>query len=142
MNNSRPTTPTNQPTKPASTNAPERPVKQTIDTTKLSIQTPKVEHTCQGCVEEQFNQMAHVGPGGCLEDALNMKYTIDPHTDYDNKEDTDPKEETKEANEDNSDIDNTYKCPCYVDGCGGDCGTLWCGCIDVCRGRCGLKDSW
>ena len=26
--------------------------------------------------------------------------------------------------------------------CEWDCGVLWCGCIDVCRGRCGLKSSW
>ena len=43
---SRPSTPTNQMTKPASTNAPERPSR------------------CRGCIEEQPNQMAHVG--GCL----------------------------------------------------------------------------
>jgi hypothetical protein len=43
-------------------------------------------------------------------------------------------ESTKES-------DNEYKCPCYCDGCPGDCGTLWCGCIDVCRGRCGLGDD-
>lgn len=24
--------------------------------------------------------------------------------------------------------------------CPGDCGVLWCGCIDVCRSRCGLND--
>lgn len=24
--------------------------------------------------------------------------------------------------------------------CPGDCGVLWCGCIDQCRGRCGLND--
>ena len=115
MNNSRPTTPTNQPTKPASTNAPERPTK-----IKLTIETPKIKHTCQGCIEEQFNQMAHVGPGGCLEeDAFNIKYSTN----------------------DAKDSENTYQYPSYVDGWGGDCDTLSCGCIDVCRGRCGLKED-
>ncbi len=45
---SRPSTPTNQRTKPASTNAPERPSR------------------CRGCQENQPNQMAHIGVGGCL----------------------------------------------------------------------------
>ena len=45
---SRPSTPTNQRTKPASTNAPLRPL------------------GCQGCADEQPNQMAHMGRGGCL----------------------------------------------------------------------------
>jgi hypothetical protein len=27
---------------------------------------------CRGCIEEQPNQMAHVGPGGCLEDAYKL----------------------------------------------------------------------
>jgi hypothetical protein len=45
---SRPSTPTNQPTKPASTNAPKRPIK------------------CQGCIEDQPNQLAHMDEGGCL----------------------------------------------------------------------------
>ena len=31
-------------------------------------------------------------------------------------------------------------CYCYCEDCDWDCGTLWCGCIDVCRGRCGLND--
>jgi hypothetical protein len=44
----RPSTPTNQPTRPASTNAPARPVR------------------CQGCAEDQPNQLAHMGEYGCL----------------------------------------------------------------------------
>ena len=32
--------------------------------------------------------------------------------------------------------DDGPACPCRYDGCDGDCGTLSCGCIDVCRGRC------
>ena len=28
-----------------------------------------------------------------------------------------------------------YLCHCKDDECIGDCGTLWCGCIDVCRRR-------
>lgn len=31
-------------------------------------------------------------------------------------------------------------CYCGHDDCEWDCGVLWCGCIDVCRGRCGLRD--
>jgi len=58
-----PTTPQHQPTKPASTNAPERPP-------TLTIEQPKLK--CQGCIEEQPNQMAHVHPGGCLEAAFNL----------------------------------------------------------------------
>jgi hypothetical protein len=45
---SRPSTPINQRTRPASTNAPARSVE------------------CQGCADEQPNQMAHMGAGGCL----------------------------------------------------------------------------
>ena len=121
---SRPTTPINQPTKPASTNAPERP--------KLTIAIPKPNHTCQGCIDEQPNQMAHVGAGGCLEDFPAISGWKEQFI----KEVTEKKAEAYE---------NEYKCPCYCEGCPGDCGTLWCGCIDVCRGRCGLKgrnDGW
>lgn len=32
-------------------------------------------------------------------------------------------------------------CYCYDEDCGWDCGVLWCGCIDVCRGRCGLNND-
>ncbi len=50
-------------------------------------------------------------------------------------------------------LDPHYKCceTCYEDvhyGCHcGDwmcdrtCGVLWCGCVDICRGRCGYKDN-
>lgn len=31
---------------------------------------------CQGCEEEQPNQLAHVGPGGCLEEAFNAVYEL------------------------------------------------------------------
>jgi hypothetical protein len=123
MNNSRPTTPTNQPTKPASTNAPERPIYN-----KLTINTPKVEYTCPGCIQSQPNQMAHVVAGGCLEDS------------FIRLQEDNIKEDHKKEDDNNEETDNTYQCPCYVKGCDGDCGTLWCGCIDVCRGRCGLKD--
>ena len=105
-----PTTPKHQPTKPASTNAPERPP-------KLTIEPPKI--VCQGCIEEQPNQLAHVHVGGCLEEAFNLV--------------ADDKVEEEEQ-------EDEYKCPCYLKECPGDCGTLWCGCIDVCRGRCGLND--
>ncbi len=33
-----------------------------------------------------------------------------------------------------------FRCPCHIEECPGDCGTLWCGCIDVCRGRCGFSN--
>jgi hypothetical protein len=46
-----PSTPKHQPTKAAS---PVAPVK------------------CKGCEEEQPNQLAHIGVGGCLEDAFNL----------------------------------------------------------------------
>lgn len=105
-----PTTPLHQPTKPASTNAPERPP-------KLTIEPPKI--VCQGCIEEQPNQLAHVHAGGCLEAAFNLV--------------ADDKVEEEEQEDD-------YECYCQVKGCPGGCGVLWCGCIDVCRGRCGLKD--
>ncbi len=32
--------------------------------------------------------------------------------------------------------DEPDECPCGYGPCSGDCGTLSCGCIDVCRGRC------
>ncbi len=35
----------------------------------------------------------------------------------------------------------SYRCACSDWMCPGDCGTLWCGCIDVCRGRCGMRDD-
>jgi hypothetical protein len=34
----------------------------------------KPETTCSGCIEDQPNQMAHTGPGGCLEE----KYEPEP----------------------------------------------------------------
>ena len=115
-----PTTPKHQPTKPASTNAPER-------IPKLTIQSPKL--VCQGCIEEQPNQLAHVHPGGCLEIAFGL--AADDHVDNNSSlGQASPKDQ----------YDDEYKCPCYVEGCPGGCGTLWCGCIDVCRGRCGLRD--
>ena len=33
------------------------------------------------------------------------------------------------------------RCDCDDWLCPGDCGTLWCGCIDVCRGRCGFTGN-
>lgn len=47
--------------------------------------------------------------------------------------------------EDDEDEYNPYedeecRCHCGDEMCGGDCGTLHCGCIDVCRGRCGRED--
>ena len=35
--------------------------------------------------------------------------------------------------------ENEYTCYCGYKECGG-CGVLSCGCIDVCRGRCGFRD--
>ena len=35
---------------------------------------------------------------------------------------------------------DNHVCHCYEVWCEGSCGTLDCGCIDVCRGRCGMKD--
>jgi hypothetical protein len=29
---------------------------------------------------------------------------------------------------------------CGENTCEEDCGELWCGCIDICRGSCGLKE--
>lgn len=37
--------------------------------------------------------------------------------------------------------DDDYECSCGIRGCLGDCGTLHCGCIDVCRGRCEDSDD-
>jgi hypothetical protein len=31
-----------------------------------------------------------------------------------------------------------FRCPCGWGYCDGDCGTLPCGCIDTCRGKCEL----
>lgn len=124
-----PTTPKHQPTKPASTNAPERPP-------KLTIEAPQIK--CRGCLEEQFNQLAHVGVGGCLSPE---EYADMFANDY--EYDRVQVEKYDEHNYDSYEpvkYEEEYKCPCYVEGCPGDCGTLWCGCIDVCRGRCGLRD--
>ena len=35
---------------------------------------------------------------------------------------------------------DNYVCNCYEVWCTGSCGTLDCGCIDTCRGRCGMRD--
>ena len=32
--------------------------------------------------------------------------------------------------------EEAFRCVCVVQDCPGDCGTLSCGCIDTCRGRC------
>ncbi len=38
---------------------------------------------------------------------------------------------------------NSTKRRCICDDwlCSGTCGELWCGCVDVCRGRCGIRDN-
>ena len=38
-------------------------------------------------------------------------------------------------------VESKRVCPCYDEDCNWDCGTLWCGCIDVCRNRCGLNSD-
>jgi hypothetical protein len=113
-----PSTPKGQPTKPASTNAPERP--------------PRI---CRGCLEEQPNQLAHVG--GCLSAE---EYADNTANDYEYDRVQVEKYEDCDYTEKQVKYEEEYKCPCYVEGCSGDCGTLWCGCIDVCRGRCGFRD--
>lgn len=41
----------------------------------------------------------------------------------------------------NAGLSSTMYCSgCYHDDCTGECGILWCGCLHVCRGRCGLQD--
>jgi hypothetical protein len=37
--------------------------------------------------------------------------------------------------------DFSYGCPCGDWICDRKCGALWCGCIDICRGRCGIGDN-
>ena len=37
---------------------------------------PSKAETCRGCEEEQPNQLAHIGPGGCLEEAFNAVYEL------------------------------------------------------------------
>lgn len=112
-----PSTPKGQRTKPASTNAPKRP--------------PRI---CRGCLEEQPNQLAHVG--GCLSAE---EYADNTANDFEYNRVA--AEMHDECNYDSyQPVEAQYECPCYVEGCPGDCGTLWCGCIDVCRGRCGYRD--
>ena len=36
-------------------------------------------------------------------------------------------------------VETKSRCGCYDDTCFGECGVLTCGCIDVCRNRCGLN---
>jgi len=36
--------------------------------------------------------------------------------------------------------EGNWICYCRDVDCPGGCGTLSCGCIDICRGRCGLRD--
>lgn len=50
----------------------------------------------------------------------------------------DPHEDYCDEHEDEHD---EWRCVCGSDCCGGDCGTLHCGCIDTCRGRCEDYDS-
>lgn len=40
-------------------------------------------------------------------------------------------------------VEAMWHCPCNCDDCEGGCGTLHCGCIDVCRGSCatGVRGS-
>ncbi len=42
----------------------------------------------------------------------------------------------------NLDFDDEWVHCCGDRDCSGDCGQLECGCIDVCRGRCGRDDYW
>ncbi len=37
--------------------------------------------------------------------------------------------------------EDSTPCACNYSRCQGDCGTLRCGCIDVCRGRCGFGND-
>lgn len=39
------------------------------------------------------------------------------------------------------DYNDWYPCYCEDRSCDHTCGTLWCGCIDTCRGRCGFTDN-
>lgn len=52
-----------------------------------------------------------------------------------------PINEIEESSEDNTYNENVRPHYCGDADCEWDCGVLWCGCIDVCRGRCGLKDD-
>jgi hypothetical protein len=54
-----------------------------------------------------------------------LMYTWKPHLDVDY------------TGEDDDEY-SACECPCEYPGCRGGCGVLWCGCIDVCRGRCGF----
>ena len=129
IDSAHPSTPKHQPTKPASTNAPER-------IPNLTIEAPEIK--CRGCLEEQFNQLAHVGVGGCLTaEEYADRYANDYEYDRVHAESHDDTEYKCPLGNVGND---SYKCPCYVDECPGDCGTLWCGCIDVCRGRCGIRE--
>ncbi len=39
-----------------------------------------------------------------------------------------------------SEDEDETPCACNYSKCQGDCGTLHCGCIDICRGRCGIRE--
>ena len=51
-----------------------------------------------------------------------------------NNETSDSKVEVSEIRKFRDELrDANYLCDCKDDECEGDCGTLWCGCIDICK---------
>lgn len=70
-------------------------------------------------------------PEGQTEDDLlesDLQYEYDNYNGYDEYDQYHAPEEEE-------------TCVCNYAKCQGDCGTLRCGCIDVCRGRCGAQDN-
>ena len=105
---------------------------------------------------QQLVQCAHIFCAKCIHEHYTVKGnktcpTCNTHIEYD--DDDRYSDYSYHRNEDDSCHNCGYsncvcgyeeddECACGCAGCEGNCGTLRCGCIDVCRGRCGAYDYW
>ena len=92
----------------------------------LSDKTDPIHDICPDC---HINHNIHNNRRHSIESASSESYH---DRDYYGRED--------DEDEYNPYEDEECRCHCGDEMCGGDCGTLHCGCIDVCRGRCGRDD--
>lgn len=93
---------------------------------KLSDETDPVHNICPGCRYRDGTNLSDYGDNDSEPDGYYGYgyYGRDDESEYDPYEDEEP------------------MCNCRCEGCPGDCGTLSCGCIDVCRGRCGRDEYY
>lgn len=101
---------------------------------------------CGKCVDP--NQKEKVAPLNILtEDCLSTPSSSPITVQTENMEPMATIPENKEAEFNDEEIDafairgyDPNVCYCGDKECAWDCGELWCGCIDVCRNRCGLNE--